>query len=120
MSQVTDDGLYSDDAEEEEGTGAVSYAEVEALCQVQDTGEFEKQSFHPQAVARAANTGQLTEGELQAYFSGRAERDQEKQWALADAQRGLVQMGSPVAAEDFVTGVQRLANKMTQEAMDQQ
>ena len=108
------------DEEEEEDKGAVSYEEVEALCQVNGTGEVEKQGFHRQAAARAAEAGQLTEGELQALVSWRADELQEKQWTLAEAQWGLVEAGSPVSVEDFVAGVQRAADKITKDAFDQQ
>ena len=67
MDVSTDDGLYSED-EEEEDKGAVSDEQVEALCKAQDTGEDEKQIFHMQAAERAAVTGQLCEGELQACY----------------------------------------------------
>ena len=62
-------------------------------------------------------TGQLCEGELQACYRWRAERDQEKQWAQAEAQRGLVAMGSPVAVGDLVAEAQRVANSITAEAL---
>jgi hypothetical protein len=119
MDVSTDDGLYSDD-EADEDKGAVSYDEVEALCKVQDTGEDERQFFHMQAVERAAVTGQLCEGELQACFKWRAERDQEKQWAQNEGQRGLEAMGSPVAVETFVAEAQRVANAITNEALEKQ
>jgi hypothetical protein len=84
MDVSTNDGLYSDD-EAEEDNGAVSYDEVEALCKVKDSGEDERQFFHMQAIERAAATGQLCDGELEACFKWRAERDQEKQWAQDEA-----------------------------------
>ena len=38
----------------------------------------------------------------------------------AEAQRGLVAMGSPVAVEDLVVEVQRVVNTISAEALDQQ
>ena len=119
MDVSTDDGLYSEDEEEEEDKGAVSYEEVKALCQVNDTGEVKKQVFHRQAVAKAVEAGQLTEGELQALVSWRADEHQEKQRMLTEAHRGLVEAGSLVAVDDFVAGAQRAADKITNDAFDQ-
>ena len=38
---------------------------------------------------------------------------------LAEAQRGLVEAGSPVAVEDFVAGAQRAADKITKDKLEQ-
>jgi len=119
MDVSSDDGFYSDD-EVEEDKGAVSWDEVEKLCKERDTGEDERQFFHMQAVKRAATTGQLCEGELEACFRWRAERDQEKQWAQDEAQRGLDAMGSAVTVETFVAGAQEVANSVTNDALDKQ
>ena len=113
----TYDGFYSDDDEDEEDKGAVSYEQVEALCKVQDTGEDEKQIFHRQDVLKAAEMGQLKEKELQALVDLRADEYQEQQWALAEAQQGLVEAGSSVAEVDFVAGAQKVADTITNEAL---
>ena len=120
----SDDGLYSDDEEEEDkGAGATygeegaeaSYGEVEALCLATDTGEFRKLRLHLQAVARAGREGQFDEGELQAVFNLRADREQEKPWSLAEAQRGLVQMGSSTTVAGLAAAGQRAADGLTRE-----
>ena len=121
MEVSTDEGLYSDD-EEEEGTWAgethgkegadVGYAEVETLCLARDAREDEKMQLHLQAIMRAGREGQLDARELQALFNLRAEREQEKQWAQAEVQWGLVQMGSPMPVADLAAVGQRAAGAL--------
>ena len=62
---------------------------------------------------RAGREGQFDEEELQVVYRLRAERDQEKQWLLAEAQQGLVQMGSPMTVADLAAAGQRAADKLT-------
>ena len=123
MELSSDDGLYSEDEAEEEAegeeSGAWSYEQVEALCLSRGAGEDEKQALHQQAVARAGREGTFDEDELQAVLTVRAEREQERQWALAGSQRALVQMGSPVAVDDLVASAQKLADRMTAEKFAQ-
>ena len=76
-------------------------------------GEDENMQLHLQAIARAGREGQLDDGELQHLFNLRAEREQEKQWSQAEAQRGLVQMGSTATVVDLAAAGQRAADALT-------
>ena len=87
---------------------------METLCKARDAGEGEKTQLHLQAIARAGRDGRLDDGELQALLNLRAGREQEKQWACAKAQRGLVQMGSSKTVEDLVAEGQRAADALTE------
>ena len=49
----------------------------------------------------------------------RSEKEHERQWPLAEAQQGLVQMGSKKAVEDLVAEGQRAADKSTSERFAQ-
>ena len=72
--------------------------------------------LHLQAIARAGREGQLDDGELQALFNLRAEREQEKQWVRAEAQHGLVQMGSSTIVADLAAAgqISRAADALTE------
>ena len=115
----SDDGLYSDDEEEEDDSGVVSYEEVEVkwrLCARRKTQESLRSSHCTCRLWQGQQRrDSFSEGELQAVYSWRAERDQEKQWSLAEAQRGLVQMGSPATVAELAATGQRVADKMTRE-----
>ena len=93
----------------------MGYDQEQALCLARDAGEDEKMQLYLQAIARAGRQGQLDEGEIQHLFNLRAERDQEKQWLLAEAQRGLVQTGSPTAMAELAAAGQRAADVLTHE-----
>ena len=83
-------------------------------------GEDERQIYHRQAALKAAELGQLNEKELQALVDQREAEYKEKQWALAEAQRGLVDAGSPEAVETFVAEAQKVADMITNEALEEQ
>ena len=63
---------------------------------------------------------QLSERDLQAVVDQRQADYKEKQWALAEAQQGLVDAGSQMGVQEFLTGAQEVADKMTGEARKQQ
>ena len=96
---------------------ALSYEQVEGLCEMRNTGEDERQIYHRQAALKAAELGQLNEKEVQALVDQREAEYTEKQWALAEAQRGMVEVGSQMAVHDLVTGAQAVADKITEEAL---
>ena len=64
--EYSSDAFHSDNEEEEQKSVVPSYEQVEALCLSQETGEFEREQLHLQAVARAAEAGQFDEEELKA------------------------------------------------------
>ena len=114
MEVSTDDGFYSDDEEEEEDKGILSYEQVEGL----GMGEEEKQFVHKQAALKAAEQGQLSEKQVQALVDQREEEYKETQWAFAEAQRGLLETGSHMAVQDFVTEAQGVADTLTRESLE--
>ena len=109
----SDDGFYSDDEEDEEEQVVLSYEQVEGL----GIGEDERQECHRQAALKAAEQRLLNEKAVQALVDQREEEYTEMRWALAEAQRGLVEAGSQMGVQDFVTGAQEVADKMTEEAL---
>ena len=56
---------------------------------------------------------------MQALVDQREAEYTEKQWALAEAQRGMVEAGSQMAVQDLVTGAHEVADKITEEALKQ-
>jgi hypothetical protein len=122
MEVSSDDGFYSDDEEEEEEgkKEAPSYEHVEGLCETGNWGEDERQIYHRQAALRAAELGQLNEKELQALVDQREAEYKEKQWALAEAQQGMVAAGSQETVETFVAEAQKVAHMITNKALEEQ
>ena len=64
--------------------------------------------------------GHLNEQELQALVDQRQAEYKEKQWALAEAQRGMVAAGSTEKVETFVAEAQKVADMLTKEALEEQ
>ena len=122
MEVSSDDGFYPDDEEEEEEEkkDALSYAQVEAMSENNNWSEDERIIYHMQAAVKAGEMNQLSEKDLQAVVDQRQADYKEKQWALAEAQQGLVDAGSQMGVQEFVTGAQEVADKMTGDARKQQ
>ena len=121
MEVSSDDGFYSDvDEEEEEEKEALSYDQVEGLSETGNWGEDERQIYHRHQALKAAMLGHLNEQELQALVDQRQAEYKEKQWALAEAQRGMVAAGSTEKVETFVAEAQKVADVLTKEALEEQ
>ena len=120
MEVSSDDGFYSDvDEEEEEEKEALSYDQVEGLSETGNWGEDERQIYHRHQALKAAMLGHLNEQELQALVDQRQAEYKEKQWALAEAQRGMVAAGSTEKVETFVAEAQKAADTLTKEALEE-
>ena len=83
-------------------------------------GEEEKYLVHKQAALRAAEQGELSEKQVQALVDQREEEYKERQWALAEAQQGLVAAGSQETVETFVAEAQKGARTITNKALEEQ
>ena len=64
----TGDEFHSDDEEEEQSV-IPNYAPVEELCKSRETGAYEREQLHKQAVARAAEAGRFNDKELKVVMS---------------------------------------------------